>query len=153
VTPRMLKSGSDLVNHSSTRALKNIDSISDANWKLIIDSMVKVVHRGNQGYGENGTAWVYIGRDIPYQMAGKSGTAQVVGIAQGEQYKAEDLDEYQRKHAWFIAFAPVEDPVIAIAVLIENGGGGSEMAAPIARQVIDHYLLGSDRIRLAGASQ
>ena len=74
-------------------------------------------------------------------MAGKSGTAQVVGIAQGEEYDEDLLDERLRKHAWFIAFAPVDDPVIAMVVLLENGGGGSKFASPIARKVLDYYLL------------
>ena len=91
-------------------------------------------------WGENGTAWAYIGRDIPYRMAGKSGTAQIVGIAQGEVYDAADLDLRQRKNAWFVAFAPLEKPTIALAVMLENGGGGSEFAAPIARKVLDYYL-------------
>ena len=103
--------------------------------------MKKVVHRGNQRFGENGTAWAYIGRDIPYTMAGKSGTAQVVGISQGEVYDEDLIDERLRKHAWFIAFAPVDDPLIAVAVLLENGGGGSENAAPVARAIIDAYLM------------
>jgi penicillin-binding protein 2 len=74
-------------------------------------------------------------------MAGKSGTAQVVGIQQGEEYDEDILDEYQRKHAWFIAFAPADAPRIALAVLVENGGGGSAVAAPVARAVVDAYLL------------
>jgi penicillin-binding protein 2 len=110
-------------------------------WAPIIGGMEKVVHRGNQIYGENGTAWSYIGRDIEYRMAGKSGTAQVVAIEQGEVYEASMIEERKRKHAWFIAFAPIEDPKIALAVLLENGGGGSENAAPVAREIIDYYLL------------
>ena len=117
------------------------EPLPDHVWEPIIGAMEKVVHRGNQKFGENGTAWSYIGRDIPYRMAGKSGTAQVVEIRQGEVYDEELIDERQRKHAWFIAFAPVEAPKIALAVLIENGGGGSEFAAPVARQIIDYYLL------------
>ena len=74
-------------------------------------------------------------------MAGKSGTAQVVGIKQGEEYDEEELEEFKRKHAWFVAFAPVDKPVIALAVLVENGGGGSSVAAPVAREVLDAYLL------------
>ena len=74
-------------------------------------------------------------------MAGKSGTAQVVGISQGEVYDEDLIDERLRKHAWFIAFAPVVDPSIAVAVLLENGGGGSENAAPVARAIIDAYLM------------
>jgi penicillin-binding protein 2 len=103
--------------------------------------MEDVVHRGNKGYGHNGTAWFHIGRDIAYRMAGKSGTAQVVEIKQGEEYDEEELDEYSRKHAWFIAFAPADDPLIAISVLVENGGGGSSVAGPVAREVLDAYLL------------
>ena len=117
------------------------EPLPDHVWEPIIGAMEKVVHRGNQKFGENGTAWSYIGRDIPYRMAGKSGTAQVVEIRQGEVYDEELIDERQRKHAWFIAFAPVEAPKIALAVLIENGGGGGEFAAPVARQIIDYYLL------------
>lgn len=112
-------------------------------WDYVIGAMEQVVHRGNRGFGENGTAWAYIGRDIPYRMAGKSGTAQVVGIKQGEEYDEEALDERLREHAWFVAFAPVEAPRIAVAVLVENGGGGSLVAAPVAREVIDAWLLGS----------
>lgn len=110
-------------------------------WQRMVDAMEAVVHRGNQGYRENGTAWAHIGLDIAYRMAGKSGTAQVVGIAQGEEYDEEELDEYSRKHAWFIAFAPVDDPRIAVCVLVENGGSGSSVAGPVAREVLDHYLL------------
>ncbi len=62
-------------------------------------------------------------------------------IKQGEEYDEEELEEFNRKHAWFIAFAPIENPLIALAVLVENGGGGSSVAAPIARQVIDAHLL------------
>ena len=64
-----------------------------------------------------------------------------MGIAQGEEYNEEELDEYSRKHAWFIAFAPVDDPWIAVCVLVENGGSGSSVAGPVAREVLDHYVL------------
>ncbi len=141
VSPRMLKSGSELVNASSVARMDNIELVPDHVWDMVISSMEMVVHRGNQVFGENGTAWAHIGQDIPYRMAGKSGTAQVVGIKQGEEYNEEELDERLRKHAWFVAFAPVEDPEIAIAVLVENGGGGSEVAGPVARSIIDHHLL------------
>lgn len=155
VAPRMLKSGSDLLERSSVTRMDSIELIPDHVWDLVISAMEKVVHRGNQGFGENGTAWAYIGQDIPYRMAGKSGTAQVVGIAQGEEYNEEELDERQRKHAWFVAFAPVEKPEIAVAVLVENGGGGSAVAAPVARAVIDHHLLKntSVKVRVVAASQ
>ena len=141
VTPHMLKQN-PLVTRDNQ--LPDIDLIPEQAWELVIKSMEKVVHRGNQGFGENGTAWAYIGRGIEYRMAGKSGTAQVVGIAQGELYDAELIAERNRKHAWFIAFAPVDDPKIALAVLVENGGGGSEFASPVARKILDYYLLGAD---------
>lgn len=152
VAPRMLKSGSDMAELSAVPRLDSIELIPEPVWDYIIGSMEKVVHRGNQGYGENGTAWAYIGQDIPYRMAGKSGTAQVVEIKQGELYEEELLDERQRKHAWFVAFAPVEAPQIALAVLLENGGGGSEVAAPVARAIIDHHLLGGTPPRVAAVS-
>ena len=133
--------------------------VPDPAWDHIIEAMEMVIHRGNRRLGENGVAWSYIGREIPYRMAGKSGTAQVIGIEQGEEYEESQIDERQRKHAWFVAFAPIENPRIALAVIVENGGGGSEFAAPVARQVIDHYLLKSDSSidmvthRYAGGSQ
>ena len=142
VAPRMLKSGDGLLERSGIPEMDSIELIPDHVWNLVIGAMEKVVHRGHQGYGENGTAWAYIGQDIPYRMAGKSGTSQVVGIKQDKEYSEEELDERQRNHAWFVAFAPVEKPEIALAVLVENGGGGSAVAAPVARAVIDHHLLG-----------
>lgn len=142
IAPRMLKSGSSLLAESDARQMDSLELIPDRVWDQIIEAMEKVVHRGNQVYGENGTAWAHIGQDISYRMAGKSGTAQVVDIKQGEEYDAELLTDRQRKHAWFVAFAPVEKPTIALAVLLENGGGGSEVAAPVARAIIDHHLLG-----------
>ncbi|HEU0220437.1 MAG TPA: penicillin-binding protein 2 [Gallionella sp.] len=78
----------------------------------------------------------------PYHIAGKTGTAQVVAMKQGEKYDAEKIDERHRDHAWFIAFAPAEQPRIALAVLAENGGHGGSTAAPIARKVMDYFLLG-----------
>lgn len=141
IAPRMLKEGSDLLYQSSAVVPEDINLVPEYIWELIISSMQMVVHRGNQGFGENGTAWAHIGRNISYNMAGKSGTAQVVAIRQGEEYDEDKLEERQRKHAWFVAFAPVDKPRIALAVLLENGGGGSKFAAPVARQVLDYYLL------------
>src|SRR5574340_790196 len=78
----------------------------------------------------------------PYHIAGKTGTAQVIAMKQGEKYDASKIDERHRDHAWFIAFAPAEQPRIALVVLAENGGHGGGTAAPIARKVMDYYLLG-----------
>ena len=80
----------------------------------------------------------------PYLIAGKTGTAQVVGMKQGEKYDASKIDERHRDHAWFISFAPADKPRIAVVVLAENGGHGGGTAAPIARKVMDYYLLGKE---------
>jgi len=82
------------------------------------------------------------GAGAPYRIAGKTGTAQVIGMKQGEKYIESQVHEYHRDHAWFIAFAPAEQPRIALVVLVENGGHGGSTAAPIARKVLDYYLLG-----------
>ena len=142
VRPRML--------HSSDGALAEYDPPNPPapvvgptfeDWEGIVDSMEDVVHRNVKGFRQNGTAFAYVGQNLPYRMAGKSGTAQVVEIRQGEEYSEAELDEYNRKHAWFIAFAPADAPEIVLSVLVENGGGGSSVAAPVAREVIDAYLL------------
>ncbi|MBV1907410.1 MAG: penicillin-binding protein 2 [Pseudomonadales bacterium] len=144
----LLSSGVDLVEVDAGVPMQDIQGVNAEDWERIVDSMEDVVHRGNKGFRQNGTAWAYIGRDIGYRMAGKSGTAQVVGIQQGEEYDESILDEYQRKHAWFLAFAPADNPQLALVVLIENGGGGSSVAAPVAREIMDAYLLPE----LAGAN-
>ena len=95
--------------------------------------MVETVH------GRQGTARA-IGRELPYQIAGKTGTAQVIGIGQDEEYDEDALDERFHDHALFTAFAPVADPRISVAVVVENGGSGSQTAAPMARTVIDAWI-------------
>ncbi len=139
--PRMLLDADGDLEELRSSELPPIRLADPADWQLMAEAMADVVHRGNRGYGQNGTAWVHIGRDIPYRMAGKSGTAQVVGIPQGMRHDDLELTERQQKHAWFVAFAPVENPEIALAVLVENGGGGSSVAGPVAREVIDAWLL------------
>jgi penicillin-binding protein 2 len=101
-------------------------------WNEIIAGMVDTV------FAPRGTA-AGMRRGLDYTVAGKTGTAQVVGIAQDATYDEESLSEYQRNHGWFIAFAPVESPEIAIAVLTENSGGGSS-AYPVARSMLDYWM-------------
>jgi penicillin-binding protein 2 len=101
---------------------------------LVKNAMVAVTQPGGTAAGASAGAL--------YSFAGKTGTAQVVGIKQGEKYDAGKLSERNRDHAWFIAFAPADKPRIALAVLAENGGHGGVVAAPIARKVFDYYLLG-----------
>lgn len=79
--------------------------------------------------------------DAPYEAGGKTGTAQVFSL-RGQRYVAEEVAERLRDHAWFIGFAPAHAPTVALAVLVENGGFGGQSAAPVARAVFDHYLLG-----------
>ncbi|TAJ79526.1 MAG: penicillin-binding protein 2 [Gallionellaceae bacterium] len=103
---------------------------------------IDLVKRAMEAVTQPGGTAVGAGAGAPYRMAGKTGTAQVVGMKQGEKYDASKLSEYNRDHAWFIAFAPGDKPRIALAVLAENGGHGGSTAAPIARKVLDYYLLG-----------
>lgn len=112
---------------------------SEANWNAVYEGMLEVVH------GKRGTAKA-LAEGIRYQMAGKTGTAQVIGIAQNAVYKEDEVDERHRHHGLFIAFAPAEAPTIAVAIIVENGGGSSA-ASPIARRVIDTWLLGSSDFR------
>jgi penicillin-binding protein 2 len=79
-----------------------------------------------------------------YTSGGKTGTAQVIAMKQNEKYDESKVAERLRDHSWFIAFAPAEQPRIALAVIVENGGWGASAAAPIARKVLDAYLLGED---------
>jgi penicillin-binding protein 2 len=89
---------------------------------------------------EGTSARAFVG--TPYASAGKTGTAQLFTIKQGEKYHAGAVDERLRDHAWYIAYAPADHPRIAVAVLVENGGFGAQAAAPVARTVFDYYLLG-----------
>src|SRR5699024_6051188 len=117
-------------------------------WDVGIDGMRSVINAARA------TADHYAGKDLQYTLAGKSGTAQVTEIKQG--VIAPDVDDMpynKRPHALFIAFAPVEDPQIAVAVIVEHGGGGSSVASPIARQVIDAYLLHDNNMLQASADQ
>ncbi|MCU0769784.1 MAG: penicillin-binding protein 2 [Burkholderiaceae bacterium] len=101
--------------------------------KVVVDAMVDV--------NVSGTGRVAF-QGAPYKVGGKTGTAQVIGIKQGEKYNEAKVAERHRDHSLFIAFAPAEAPKIALAVLVENGGFGARAAAPIARAAIDFYLLG-----------
>ncbi len=109
--------------------------IKDQNWQQILKAMKNVVH------GVRGTAYP-ISWTMKYITAGKTGTAQVYGVAQDEEYDEETVAEKLRDHALFISFAPADDPKIAVAVIVEHGSHGGSVAAPIARQVMDAYLLG-----------
>ena len=113
--------------------MDDVEISNEFYWDSIIDAMHDVMQ------GPKGTARA-VGMGAPYQMAGKSGTAQVVSIGQDEEYDEEELEERQRDHALFVAFAPLEQPRIAVALIVENGSSGSGTAAPIAREIMDAYL-------------
>ena len=99
------------------------------------------IQRAMHGVTQEGTSARSFG-GAPYKSGGKTGTAQAIGIKQNEKYNASKVDEYQRDHSLYIAFAPIEAPTIALAIIVENSGFGSEAAAPIARRVFDYALLG-----------
>ena len=136
VQPRILLSkeeslsGETLSSNVSSQPAK---PAVEASLDRVIQSMTAVMH------SPRGTARAS-GRRSPYQIAGKTGTAQVIGIAQDEEYDESVIPEKFHDHALFIAFAPVDKPQIAIAVVVENGGSGAKAAAPIARKVMDRFF-------------
>ncbi|MBT8079487.1 MAG: penicillin-binding protein 2 [Gammaproteobacteria bacterium] len=135
--PRLVAATEDPISGERTirspRRLSDVQIDNEFYWDSIIAAMNGVMQ------GEAGTARA-VGRGAPYSMAGKSGTAQVFTVAQDETYDEEEVEERLRDHALFIAFAPLEEPQIAVAVVVENGSSGSRVAAPIARAVMDRYL-------------
>jgi len=112
-----------------------VTGIAAADWDTVINAMVAV--------NQHGTGHLAFAKTV-YTAAGKTGTAQVYSVAQNAKYNAKTVSDKLRDHAWFIAFAPVEAPRIAVAVLVENSGFGSQNAAPVARKVIDTYLLDAE---------
>ncbi|MDO4997381.1 MAG: penicillin-binding protein 2 [Neisseria sp.] len=150
--PHMVK---ELLDHDSRQITlinpkpERVLPYQASNFTYIKHAMARVLRPG-------GTA-ARIGAGLAYSMGGKTGTAQVVQIAQGKKYNAAALAEQHRDHAWFISFAPMEQPKIAIAVILENGGWGKN-AAPIARRLSDYYLLKlrageNDNIKVNAAAQ
>jgi len=132
-----------VVDHLSSRDSGEVNPIparatpipvrNAAHWDDVRQAMIEVVE------GARGTAKRI--RSEQYRIAGKTGTAQVFTVAQDEEYDEEGLDKKLHDHALFVAYAPVDDPQIALAVIVENGGSGSAVAAPIARTIMDAYLL------------
>ena len=114
--------------------IETVDRVKLRNIEVVKEAMLDVTRPG-------GTA-ASIGAGAPYSIAAKTGTAQVIGIKQNERYDESRIDERHRDHALFIAYAPAEAPTIALSVIVENGGHGGSAAGPIARQVMDYYLLG-----------
>ncbi len=109
-------------------------TIPEDDFNIVENAMIHVTLPG-------GTAKT-VGSGAPYRVAGKTGTAQVITIKQNERYDAKTISERNRDHALFIAYAPVKDPKIALAIVVENGEHGGSTAGPIARQLFDYYLFG-----------
>ena len=120
--------------------ITTITAVDSSLLDTVIQGMIAVVH------GPRGTARAS-GRGAAYRMAGKTGTSQLISIGQDETYDANSVPERLRDHALYITFAPVERPRIALAVVVENAGSGSRVAAPIARKILDYYFI--ERLRRA----
>jgi penicillin-binding protein 2 len=137
-TPRLVTAiraaGSNTIVPRSPRLLPPLNIGSSEQWDVVSDGMEQAVST------PGGTAYA-TGKGTSYEWAGKTGTAQVVAIKQDANVHAKITDERRRDHSWFIAYAPAKNPKIAVAILVENGGFGASAAAPIARKVIDAYLL------------
>lgn len=103
---------------------------------------IEIVKQGMIAVTLPGGTAASVGANAEYSIAAKTGTAQVIGIKQNAKYNEKDINERHRDHALFIAYAPADDPTIALAVIVENGGHGGSSAGPIARKVMDYYLLG-----------
>ncbi len=135
ITPHLLKSTTGTqaynVNNQSDGKVKFLGEASQ--WDLMHKAMRDVVH----GRGTAGN----LRKDlVGYEMAGKTGTAQVKGIKQGQRYNEKLLDERHLDHAWFMGFAPADNPQVAVAVLVENGKHGNSAAGPIAKAVFDYVI-------------
>lgn len=135
--PRLLyaskEAGDERAEHVDAPVALQVPVVDPHDWQLILDGMERVIN------GPRGTARA-ITKGAHYHMAGKSGTAQVFQLGRNEDYVASNVAEHLRDHALFIAFAPVNDPKIAVAVVLEHGGGGSKDAAPVAKAVIEAWL-------------
>ena len=131
IQPQIVKSINGVEN--PTIKVTESSKISDKHWNYIHESMRDVVH-SNRGTARG------INKGLTYNIAGKTGTAQVISINASDEYDRSKISERQWDHALFVAFAPAEDPKIAVALIVENGEHGSSAAAPIARTVIDTYI-------------
>ena len=135
--PRLVAAITDAktgISQATQTVISDKIPLDEANLEIVKLGMIDVTLPG-------GTA-VSVGANAGYSIAAKTGTAQVIGMKQNEKYNANLIAERHRDHALFIAYAPADDPKIALAVIVENGGHGGSAAGPIARKVMDYYLLG-----------
>jgi penicillin-binding protein 2 len=129
---------------SLTGKLQALPPVREPDVTLATPEQWERIYAGMIGAVTHGTAAYSVGKNLAYTAAGKTGTAQVFSVGQNERYNEKTVSERLRDHSWFIVFAPADKPRIAVAVIVENGGWGSSAAAPIARKVLDSYLLGDD---------
>ncbi|MDP2535692.1 penicillin-binding protein 2 [Alteromonas stellipolaris] len=115
------------------KTLRPIEIKNQHNVDIVLNAMHDVVH-GKEGGARHTFA------DAPYQSAGKTGTAQLFSVGQDEKYDAEKIDERLRDNAMYVGFAPFENPEISVTVVLENAGGGSKNAAPVAKKIMDFYF-------------
>ena len=141
--PRLLIGTEDAVTRETTWAppqtVPGVDDPDPDHWQIVHDAMVGVTSE------LHGTARIPM-KGTAYTVAGKTGTAQVFSVGQDEKYHEADVDERLRDHGLFVAYAPAEAPRIALAVVVENGGGGSRAAAPVARKILDAYFAGQEYV-------
>lgn len=135
-TPRLMDTLAGDPSADDSKALTNIVLKDPKNWDKMFKAMEAVI-TSRKGTGRS------LGYNLNFTMAAKTGTSQVVSIAQHEEYDSEMIAERNRDHALFIAFAPVENPTIAIAVIVENGESAGRTAGPVAKAVMQEYLLGA----------
>jgi penicillin-binding protein 2 len=130
------------VRDPGTHEVKRFAAVRNEEIKNVSDEQWQIVTEGMAGTLRYGTAAGFAGKNMTYTIAGKTGTAQVFTVARNQSLdNQKTVSDRLRDHSWFVAFAPAEHPRIAVAVIVENGGYGSALASPIARQVMDTYLL------------
>ena len=134
--PRLVREIEDVITRERKRVAS--DALTPLPFKA---EHAEIIQRAMYGVTQEGTS-VRSFSGAKYKSGGKTGTAQAVGIKANEKYNASKMDEYKRDHSLYIAFAPADAPTIALAIVVENSGFGSEAAAPIARRVFDFVLLG-----------
>ena len=134
--PHLVQKVVDIVTHAPTTAVRQT-----VGERIAKPENIAIIRKAMVGVNLEGTSAAAF-RGAPYTSGGKTGTAQVITIKQGEKYHAASLDERHRDHALYTAYAPADDPKIAVAMVVENAGFGAQNAAPIARRAFDYYLMG-----------
>jgi penicillin-binding protein 2 len=144
VAPHLLRATIDNGNLFETQQLSEIETyppitgVQERYWDMAIEGMRLVNH------GKKGTARRAF-YNTEYVSAGKSGTAQVFGLGEDQEYNADELAEHLRDHALFTGFAPIDDPKLIVTMVLENAGGGSSQGGPVVRQIFDHFLVEKDK--------